>query len=251
MPGPGSVTRMTHDEYVAVLRTEAGAFTTAAGVIPLDGRVPSCPDWTAYDLVAHLGRHYRWVAANLDRAPSDGPAPPRELESPPVGAAAIDWTGGAAEALARRLEAVDVTAPCWTWVEDQTAGFWARRTALETAVHRWDLEAVAGEPRPLAPEVAADAIDEFLSILPFRGGDADPGGTNTIHLHSTDTDGEWLLRIDDGGMRVTREHAKGDVAVRGPAADLLLVVLGRRPATAVECFGDESRFTRWQESSRF
>ena len=44
----------------------------------------------------------------------------------------------------------------------------------------------------------------------------------TIHLHCTDVDGEWLLTGTAEGARVTREHAKGDVAARGSASDLLL-----------------------------
>ena len=50
-----------------------------------------------------------------------------------------------------------------------------------------------------------------------------------MHVHSTDADGEWLVDFDNG-LAVTREHAKGDVAVRGPASDLMLVLYGRVPA---------------------
>ena len=37
---------------------------------------------------------------------------------------------------------------------------------------------------------------------------------------------------------VTREHAKGSAAVRGPAATLLAVLWGRRPLTDADVVGD-------------
>jgi predicted lipid carrier protein YhbT len=52
-------------------------------------------------------------------------------------------------------------------------------------------------------------------------------------------------------MHVTREHAKGDAAVRGPASDLLLVVYGRKPTDAVEVLGDASLFDRFREQAKF
>ena len=59
-----------------------------------------------------------------------------------------------------------------------------------------------------------------------------------MHLHCTDADGEWLLRFDPDGFTFTREHAKGDVAVRGPASDLMLYLVGRGPLDALEVHGD-------------
>jgi len=241
---------MTHEEYVRTLRTHTDAVAAAASGAALDATVPSCPEWTVYELLAHLGRHHRWVAANLDRAPADGPAPAADQEAPPQGAAVVGWIEQGSAALADRLLAVEPTTPCWTWTDDdRTARFWARRTAHETAMHRWDLQAAVGAPEPFGPALAADAIDEYLSIIARIGaGDGDGG---SIHLHASDAEGEWLLRLDDAGMQLTREHAKGDVAVRGPASDLLLVVSGRRPTSTVELFGDAAVFDRWRQATRF
>ena len=45
-----------------------------------------------------------------------------------------------------------------------------------------------------------------------------PGVGESAHLHCTDTEGEWLITFPAPSERVvTREHAKGDVAVRGTA----------------------------------
>jgi len=68
----------------------------------------------------------------------------------------------------------------------------------------------------------------------------------SVHLHCTDTDGEWLItRLDADGIEFRREHAKGDVAVRGRADDLLLW-LWRRADSGVEILGDASVAERFR-----
>ncbi len=64
------------------------------------------------------------------------------------------------------------------------------------------------------------------------------GNGETIHFHCTDGDGEWLARLGPDGARRHAEHAKGDVAARGTASDLLLFLYGRVGADALEVFGD-------------
>ena len=48
----------------------------------------------------------------------------------------------------------------------------------------------------------------------------------------------------DGRLRVTREHAKGDAAVRGTAEGLLLY-LWDRSREGLECFGDQTVVDAW------
>src|SRR3712207_7465665 len=50
--------------------------------------------------------------------------------------------------------AADPAAPTWSFTTDRTAGFWVRRQALETAVHRWDAQHAAGEPERIDPALA-------------------------------------------------------------------------------------------------
>ena len=47
-------------------------------------------------------------------------------------------------------------------------------------------------------------------------------------------------RAADGAPRVVREHAKGDLALRGPVSDLEMVLYQRPTVGTVERFGDES-----------
>ena len=92
--------------------------------------------------------------------------------------------------------------------------------------------------KSLAPELFN--LDEF--------GNAHEVGDGTVHLHCTDIDGEWLISSGGGEVTVTREHAKGDVAARGTASDLLLFVWGRVPADALEVFGDTDLLARFRQA---
>jgi hypothetical protein len=72
----------------------------------------------------------------------------------------------------------------------------------------------------------------------MREGQPIVGGS--VHIHCTDVAGEWLLTPGDGlEMIATREHAKGSVALRGSAEDLLLVLWRRSPLDIIEVIGNE------------
>jgi uncharacterized protein (TIGR03083 family) len=238
-----------YGDYISALRSNGNAAARAARDMPMETTVPSCPEWNLRDLAHHLGSHHRWVAGNLDQPP-DGKAFKRR-EEPPADEAIPDWLEAGAEMLATKLAATDPAKPCWTWVPfDDSVGFWARRTAHETAIHRWDVQNADGEADAVEPELAADGVDEYLGILgAFQGRRFPEAGS--IHLHSTDTPGEWLVRLDAEGIQLTREHAKGDVAVRGPASDVLLVLMGRKTMVAVDVFGDAPLFERFRKHASF
>ena len=116
--------------------------------------------------------------------------------------------------------------------------------AHETTIHRWDAQSATGAQAPIAPDLAVDGIDERLEhLVPSMefnaaGAGALTGAGESVHLHCTDADGEWFLRFAPDGFTFTREHAKGDVAVRGPASDLLLWLVGRGPLEVLEVLGD-------------
>jgi len=245
---------MTHDQYVELLATNAAALTASARSTPIDAPVPSCPEWDVHALLRHIGIHHRWVNANIHQAPEAGMVAFKAVERAPAGEDAIDWVDVGVAALARDLRTVRPERACWTWVDEQTTGWWARRTALETVVHRWDMQNAAGATEAFDPATAVDGIDEYLTITPFRyrGGQPEAAG-QAIHVHATDAPGEWVLHLDPDGVTVTREHAKGDVAVRGPAYGLFLTLIGRAPASAsgVDVLGDGELFERWREQTKF
>ena len=55
------------------------------------------------------------------------------------------------------------------------------------------------------------------------------------------------MRLAADGVLVTEEHAKGDVALRATASDLMLFLYGRVDASVGETFGDASLLERWQQ----
>ena len=138
----------------------------------------------------------------------------------------------------------------WTWTgQNQNVEWVRRRMAQETAVHRWDAAHAVGQPDDIDALVAADGIDEFLTYFTdAEGVDGDLGGT--VHLHCTDTPGEWFISsLTSDGIAFTREHTKGDVAIRGKASDLLLW-LWRRDAGPVDIVGDAELGARFRQRVR-
>ncbi len=228
------MTRLDPPTYLAAIGGEADALATAGARAGLDAPVPSCPEWRVADLLRHIGRVHRWVVACT--AANDFVAPD-SLEAPPEGAALADWAREGAAALVAALDrpAAD---EAWTWAPDRTVGFWQRRQAHETAMHRVDAELAGGAPSPIDDRLAADGIDEGLHLLSLRPNAAPIAGHGeTLHLHCTDVDGEWLVRLGDAGPEIEPIHAKGDVAVRGPASDLLMVLARRADPGTVEVLG--------------
>jgi hypothetical protein len=95
--------------------------------------------------------------------------------------------------------------------------------------------------------MAVDGIDEMVDVfLPASAGQPIGGNGETLHLHATDAEGEWLLTMQADRIDVARGHAKGDAAIRGRALDLLLIVWGRAPLGEIETFGDPSIVSRFQ-----
>jgi hypothetical protein len=120
--------------------------------------------------------------------------------------------------------------------------------ANEVAIHRFDAELAAGAPQPVDPERAVDGIDELLTVLlPFSAVMKSPEMNGSFHLHCTDTDGEWLTTFTAGRPTTTREHAKGDLAVRGPASPLFLWSWNRATVgtDGLESFGHPTLLDAW------
>ncbi len=220
--------------------------------------VPTCPDWTLRQLATHVGRAHRW-AAEIAATRSAEMIPFRQVPDgriPGDPAQHAPWLRAGA---ARVIEAVREAGsdPVWAFDELRPASFWGRRMAHETAVHRADAELASGREASFDPDLAADAIDERLGFLsgPIHGGQdprlsALPDG-GVLHVHATDDGldeaGEWLVRREGPELTVGHGHGKGDVALRGPAARLLLVLVRRVPPDdpQVQVVGDAALLTGW------
>ncbi len=237
------------DFWIAGLRAEGPPFRDAVTQAPPDTPVPSCPDWTVIDLVHHLGALYQWVRGHASRGVT---TPPESRRAPrpeglPTGPAAIEWWQGEYTALLDTLEALDPEIPAWNWApQAKKAGFWHRRMAHETAVHRWDAQMAIGTGEPVEAKLAVDGVSEVLDTWLPAGRRQNPTSRQgVVHLVATDAAQEWFLRLrgegvallDTGTLLDSDEHPARAFAA-GTASDLLLALYGRVGFDVLEVTGD-------------
>jgi uncharacterized protein (TIGR03083 family) len=154
--------RLAASRYLDLLHRD-GERLLAMADGSLDRQVPTCPGWRVWDVVDHLGTVYahKIVALESGRRPEPG-----EWTGSPDGEDPVDWCHALLHRLAADLGRLEADSPAWTWWEaDQTAGFWQRRMALETVIHRVDVESAVGEVTDIPEDLAVDGIDEVLRIM--------------------------------------------------------------------------------------
>jgi uncharacterized protein (TIGR03083 family) len=258
--------QLSADQYFAELEASTAGLVEILAEHDLSMPIPTCPEWTLRQLVTHVGRAHRW-AGEITRTRSARFIPFREVPDgklPDDRAEQCAWLqAGAARLIGAVREAGGDLV--WTLTGPAPASFWIRRMAHETLVHRADAQLAAGAaPEPaIEADVAADAIDEWLMLL-TRGSLGSAGERATVlpagaslHVHATDDGlgdrGEWTVRHDAGALTVEPGHGKGDAALAGPAASLLLVLMRRRPASdpAVTGHGDSVVVDGWLASTAF
>jgi uncharacterized protein (TIGR03083 family) len=220
-------------DYTRLRDVAAGADLTA--------KVPTTPEWTIADLVDHVAVVYLHKVECMRQGHHPQPWPPEDLDrSDPV--ALLDRTYAA---LAAEFAARSPSTPAFTWYEpDQTVGFWIRRMAHESVIHRVDAELGAGVPIAGIPEdLARDGIDEVLVTFLGSGSPDDYGpmlgdaAGRTVRLETTGA--SWLVRPTREGIEVrAAEEEAGDAVVRGEPVDLLLWLWNRAGEEAVSASGD-------------
>ena len=236
---------MNHASYLASLQADTNRLLDIASGA-LDRPVPTCPGWTCERLAGHIGTVQRRTATRLTTGEL------AEVDPAPPGAAVVEWARTGLAGLVAALEATDPEAEVDTAVGPQPGAYWFRRMAVEAALHRVDAETAVGDPTPVATDLALDGIDElFRVLLPQRGTGTLERHGETVHLHATDPGlaeeaGEWLVTLGEAGLTVEHTHAKGDVAVRGTASDLLLLLWNRIGTDRVQVFGDAALLDRWR-----
>jgi uncharacterized protein (TIGR03083 family) len=246
-------------DYAALFLEQNRAFSDLVRNADEAKPVPTCPGWSLGQLIRHVGRGDRW-AAQIVRDRHDDFLDPRSVEGgkpPPDPDDAISWLHGGAQRLVDAVEFSGVETSVWTFLGPRPANWWIRRRLHEVAVHRADAAIALGTDFALEPDIAADAISEWLERVAIQAGSDGAAlpleGDHTLHLHATDPGlsetGEWTIRIADGGITFSHEHGKGTVALRGGATELLLAVV-RRASIAdlgIEIFGDDAVWQKWLE----
>jgi uncharacterized protein (TIGR03083 family) len=231
--------------YLAVLATEATALADAAQEAGLDAAVPTCPGWTVTDLVLHVGEVHRWAtAAVASKATKLGDVPPDSRGELPEPADTIDWFCRGAIGLRDTLAAADPEVEYAAFLNDPATPrllFWARRQTMETGVHRVDAESAVGRCTALAPDVAIDGIDEFLTgFLPRSRTPLRADAPHCLLVAPDYSDQRWTVSISSEMPVTERRATDADCTVSGPASDIYLALWNRGSLDSLKIEGNRA-----------
>lgn len=235
--------------HVDILRTEGERLSQAARQAGLEAPVEHCPGWSVSRLLGHTGK----VLQRSNLVISEGLLTPPEADrftSLPRDEAIFDAFDEILTQICQTLDSCDPDGQSWNFTgQNQINAFWQRRMSHEIEIHRWDAQNAAGLTiDPFDTDSAVDGIDELLTVLmPMRSAILNPGLSSSFHLHCTDSSGEWLTTFVNGVPTTIREHAKGDLAIRGPASALYGWAWNRIPigTQEVNTAGDTALLNDW------
>lgn len=247
------MSRLSFPQYLSSIESESARFREVLADAHPATPVPSCPAWTAADLLAHLTQvqaQWAWVVANRPKSPEDRP----EIERATSYADQLAAFDEASALLVTALRGADPADPAWTWSREQTVGFTFRRQAHEALIHRLDAELTAGTVTDLDPALAADGVEEVLDVmyggLPewgtffplehyLRLDLTDTGDSVWVQLgrfSGTDPDGE---HHDDEDIQVVADPGvEPDAVISAPAGVLDARLWRRGDGDAIRLAGD-------------
>ncbi|HYK26386.1 MAG TPA: maleylpyruvate isomerase family mycothiol-dependent enzyme, partial [Streptosporangiaceae bacterium] len=234
---------LSFDAMVALVQERSDALRAAATEAGMTARVPGCPDWTAADLISHLGGVHRFWAASVAAGPSEDPPEGVDEE---VHGDLLEWSADATAQLVQALQDAGPDRLCWTWWEEfgftpNTSEAIARHQVQEAAVHAFDAQQAAGHGEPLPPAIAADGVNEYLTVeLPTNG--PWPYEPATV-IVSAGRGGDWLIDLEPEGLHVLEGGQHGGVkpyaTVTGDPSDIVLAFY-RRDHGDLQVEGDEA-----------
>lgn len=158
-------------DLMRAITAESDRFRAAIGLAPPDARVPTCPDWSADDLLWHLtGVHGFWAGILRSGAVTDPEAEAVEAtrpQRPGDREAMLASFDRETEALLSELRRLPDDRPAWFWLDTaKTVGSTRRMQAHEALMHRIDAELTAGSSSaPVDPELAADGVAHALEVM--------------------------------------------------------------------------------------
>ena len=226
---------MEYATFVQNVRDDGERLISVAGDDP-SAAIPSCPGWTMHDLVTHIARVYEHKIACTELGAEPDPWPPSDW---PADRDDLVWLADAHARLLAMFAAHEATDPSATWwPPDQTVGFWARRMAQETAVHRVDAELAVGQPAPVDGALALDGIDEVLTIM-LAGDWSEAPDASTGQRVAIESDGRrWIVTLSPIEIEVV-EAGTADSTIGGDPSDVLLWLWGRAADGRVSRSSDE------------
>lgn len=246
---------MEPSAFIDAVRTESEALIFAVGEGAMDVPVPTCEPWEVSDLATHVGGFCGFWSHVLCEATG---RPKTPFPDPPQGDKLAEWLADRCVDVVGEFEATPPQTNVWTWFDaDHTAAFVMRRSAHEIAIHRFDAQAAHGMTMPVAPELAADGIDEILDVLVSARPRTGTGTGQTMALRSTDLGLEWLVTIGTERIDVVRSTQDAspvegcDLVVSGTTSDLELILYHRPTLGAVDVHGDYSVLDAWHHEFTF
>jgi uncharacterized protein (TIGR03083 family) len=243
---------METSRYLDCLAQDYALLRSAVVSASPEAPVPSCPGWTVADLASHVGEVYLHKATVMRDGTWPDPWPPAGHASlPPLTLLDDGYRELTAEFAAR---SPDDPAPTW-YEPEQTVGFWIRRMAQETVVHRMDAQLAAGVPVTAAPgDLATDGVDEVLKRFLAYGSEQSPDEYASLKGHLAAGDGadavivtagvgtgqtSWTVRPTPASVTAADGRADGARAEVAAGPDAMLRWLwGRAGDDAVTVTGD-------------
>jgi uncharacterized protein (TIGR03083 family) len=204
-------------DFDAQIQQQNRLFRQALTTVDPAARVPTCPDWSATELLGHLaGVHWWWATIVENRITDPGDIDEHARNGPSDHSGLLRYFDEQAQRLSALLDTTDDDVAVWTWSHNHSVGFIRRRMAHEALIHRLDAELTAAAAvSPVDPDLAADGVDELLTY--FFGGPAWSTFTSDGPVglvHATDTGTQWLVQVGsvsgvspDGERSYDREPA--------------------------------------------
>ena len=260
--------RLPVGRYADEVASQAALFGDHLAGADLATPVPSCPGWNLAQLSQHVDEGFRWIEGMVRTRAAEPATDTAMRVLDPAPAVTAEERGAhlaaAGRALADALRDAGADAPMWTPLPEGRSGFFARRFAHESFMHRADAALALGLDVTIAEDLALDGLAEWMELgslpqmlefHPERRALLGPG--RTIRVEATDTDDPdraWL--VDLTGDTMIHRPAGQDAAaatLSAPLTTLLLVLYARRPleADGVRITGDDELVRTWWERSAF
>jgi uncharacterized protein (TIGR03083 family) len=221
-------------EHLEAIRESLAGFVDYARRAGLDAAVPTAPEWTVRELIAHQGMVHRWATDNLRGRRADPAAYEREgLEADDP----VVWLHEGGLRLVRALEHAPTDLEALVFLNHAPAPrlFWARRQCHETTIHSVDALAASLGRLPTAAEtwitqqIALDGIDELLlGFMTRPRARLRSEKPLTFAVRPNDVRRSWTVRVSTEAPVVERgAHGHADVVLEGTAEQLYLALWNR------------------------
>ncbi|MEV6639095.1 maleylpyruvate isomerase family mycothiol-dependent enzyme [Amycolatopsis sp. NPDC051371] len=230
-----------------------------------DAAVPTAPEWTVTDLVAHVGQTQNWVAEIIERRVTDPTQLPTEMAALPTDPREWQaWLSESAQRVASACSDDALDAPVFNAAGDERSGtrFWMTSMLNEAVLHGFDAANAADRPADVDADIAAALIDNHLAMLTSptwemqrpESAHAIRGTGQTLQWRATDGAGAWFVERRPDGATWQPGTRQADVTVTGPARSLLLILTRRLPltdreATDISVDGDTDLAQRWLDNT--